>query len=658
MPELSIDQAFQLALLHHQAGRTADAEPIYRQILQLQPGHADALHLLGLISLNAGRAPDALDLIQQAIGLQPNLALYHNSLGQVQELLGQTEAAEAAYGRALQLDPNYSEAHNNMGNLQLKQAHLVPAISSYQTALGLNPNFATAHTNLGNAYLQQGELDSAILCLRRAVALNRNVPSYHCNLGNALAKQQDLLPAIECYQAALRLDPNDATAHNNLGTVYKDQGEPDQAISCYRRALELQPGAAAIHSNLLFATLGHPGFSSETITAEHVRWAERYAKPLRTLIRTHSNDRRPERKLRIGYVSPDFRDHAVARFLLPLLEHHQRDAHELYGYATVRRSDAITERIKGLLDAWRPISALTDPQAVDLIRQDQIDILVDLAGHTRNNRLLIFAHKPAPVQVTWLGYPAATGLDTIDYRLTDALADPAGSSERRVGEQIFRLPHCAWCYQPRDTPNFAARPPERPLTFGSFNNFAKIMPPMLRLWAQILGATPGSQLLLKTSLVLGDRIQDRVREIFREARVDPSRVLFWGPENERGAYLGLFSLVDIVLDAFPYHGTTTTCEALWMGRPVVCLVGQSHVSRVGLSLLTNVGRPELAARTEADYVRIATALGQDRPRLATLHKTLQAQMEASPLMDAPRFAADVESAFRTMWHTWCRRPGE
>lgn len=656
MSDQSADTLFHLALGHHQAGRLTDAESTYRQILALDPNHADANHLLGLIALHAGGAQAALTLVQKAIARNPRAAIYQNSLSQILEKLERFDQAEAACRTALRLDPNYAEAYNNSGNLLFRRAQIVPAISSYQEALRLNPNLASAHTNLGNALLQQGNLGAALPALHRAVALAPGVASYHSNLGNLLAKQQQFARAVELYRTAVHLDPNYADAHFNLGHVYKEQGKLDLAIASFRRAVDLRRDAAHFHSSLLHAMHYHSAIGPAEIAAEHVRWADRHTQPLRTLLRPHPNARQPDRKLRIGYVSPDLRDHAVARFLLPWLQRHQKDSYEFYAYAAVPRPDAVTESIKGLFDVWHPIGAMTDLEVADLVRQDKIDILVDLAGHTWNNRLLIFAHKPAPVQVAWLGYPNTTGLDTMDYRLTDALADPPDSMVRSPGEQLFRLPHGAWCFEPGIVPAPVPRSPARPLIFGSFNNFVKISLPMLRLWAQILTATAGSQLLIKTPLRVEEEIQDGIKRLFQEAGVAPGRVLFRGPENERSGHLNLFHEVDIVLDTFPYHGTTTTCEALWMGRPVVCLVGSSHVSRVGLSLLASVGLPELAATNEADYVRIAVALARDRSRLGALHATLPAQVEASPLMDAARFARDVETAFRTMWHTWCQQP--
>ncbi len=586
MPELTIDQAFQLALLHHQAGRTTDAEPIYRQILKLQPGHTDSMHLLGLIALHTDRPPAALDLIRSAISLRPNVAIYHNSLGQVLEMLGQTEDADAACRTALQLDPNYPEAHNNLGNI--------------------------------------------------------------------LGKQEEYGRAIPSYLSAIRLSPDYAAAHSNLGNAHKEEGEIDEALASYRRALALQPDTPFIHSNLLLAMHYHPELTPAAIAAEHGRWSERHAQPLVASIQPHANNRQPDRRLRIGYVSPDFRDHAVARFLLPLLQHHHGECFEVYAYAAVPRPDAITDHIKKLVEVWRDIRPLSDAQAAELIREDKIDILVDLAGHTGSNRLVIFAHKPAPIQVSWLGYPNTAGLHTIDYRLTDTYADPPGASGPTFPETLHRLPQGAWCFAPGENTAIAGDSPTRPLTFGSFNTFAKLNSPLLRVWARILAGTPGSRLLIKTPLRLSDQVQKRVRQILKKGGVESGRVEFRGRQKERGDHLHLFNEVDIVLDTFPYHGTTTTCEALWMGRPVVCLVGPAHVSRVGLSLLTNAGFPEWAAKTEEEYVRAAVTLARDRKSLAHLHTTMRAQVEASPLMDAPGFARDVETAFRTLWHAWCK----
>jgi predicted O-linked N-acetylglucosamine transferase (SPINDLY family) len=403
---------------------------------------------------------------------------------------------------------------------------------------------------------------------------------------------------------------------------------------------------------LLFTLNYHPGLDPATVYEEHLRWSRVHADPLRSFIQPHGNDRTPDRRLRIGYVSPDFREHPVGHFLLPLLAQHDRGHFEIYCYAQVPAPDGLTRQLQAHADRWQSLIGLSDAQAADLVRHHQIDILIDVAGHTSQNRLLLFAHKPAPVQVTFLGYPNTTGLATMDYRLTDAHADPPGLTERWHAEQLWRIPQCAWCYQPAASPPVGPRR-EGPITFGCFNYFAKVTEPKLQLWARILHLVPESRLLLKTWALSSENAQQRVRQVLGEAGIGEERLELRGYEPVHGDHLALYQRLDVALDTYPYHGTTTTCEALWMGVPVVTMAGQTHASRVGVSLLYNSGLSELVATTPEEYIRLAAELAGDPPRLSQLRSTLRQRMEGSPLMDAPRFACDIEAAYRTMWRCWC-----
>ena len=501
-------------------------------------------------------------------------------------------------------------------------------------------------------FREKGQLNEAIAACRQAIALKPGYADAHSNLGIALSDKGQLDEAIAACRQAIALKPNFPVPRSNLGTAFKNAGRLDDALDSYRSALALAPDRADIHSNLLLTLNYHPGFDAHAIAAEHRLWNRCHGEPLRSSLQPHPNDRNPERRLRIGYVSPDLRDHVVARFLLPLLENHDRTAFEIFAYAQVPVPDAMTQRLRTHADAWRSLVGLSDAQAAELIRQDRIDILVDLAGHTANNRLLVFARKPAPVQVTWLGYPNTTGLDTIDYRLTDSFADPSGSTDLHCSEKLFRLPACAWCFEPSASPAVAGRR-EGPITFGCLNNFAKITGPMLALWGRILQAVPESRLLVKSASFGNASVRQRVQQILGELGIAPERLELRGYEADYGGHLALYEQMDIALDTFPYHGTTTTCEALWMGVPVVSLAGGSHVSRVGVSLLANVGLSDLAATSPEEYVSIAVKLAGDLPRLTHLRSTLRERMAASSLMDAPRFARDIEAAFRQMWHRWC-----
>jgi predicted O-linked N-acetylglucosamine transferase (SPINDLY family) len=552
----------------------------------------------------------------------------------------------------LQLRPDYPQAHGNLGHALREQGKLDEAVAHCRRAVELKPDYAEAYNNLGNALRDLDRLDEAIACGRRAVELNPAMADAHNNLGNALKDLGKLDEAIGYFHRALELDPEFAEAHNNLGNVQKEQGNLDEAIACFRRAVELKPDYVEAHSNWLCAMLYSADYAPDAIYREHLRWNERFAAPLAGAIQPHDNDRTPERRLRIGYLSPDFRNHVVALFLLPLLEAHDRGQVEIFCYASVRARDDVTERCRAKADVWRDVFNLSDEQLASMMRQDRIDILVDLAMHTAGSRLLAFARKPAPVQVTYLAYCGTTGMSTIDYRLTDPYLDPPGADERFYSERSIRLPETYWCYRP-----IVDAPPVNPLpalqngyiTFACFNNFCKVTPPTLAAWRQLLQRVPNSRLLVHAHE--GSHRQ-RVREFIAQEGVSHERITFAG-KVPTSAYLRAHQQIDVALDPFPYGGGTTTCDALWMGVPVVSLRGQTAVGRGGASILSNVGLPELVADDIGQYVRIAAELAEDLPRLSKLRTALRERMQHSPLMNAPRFARHVEAAYRTMWQRWC-----
>ena len=432
--------------------------------------------------------------------------------------------------------------------------------------------------------------------------------------------------------------------------MFQTQGRTAEALRCFQQACGKQPEFAAAHSNLLLAMHYDPAKSPEEIFAEHRKTPHASVEPARS----HSNDPTPDRRLRIGYLSPDFRSHSVAFFFEPVIEAHDRAAFEVTCYSNVPRPDHATLRFERLADRWRNVRGLGDEAAAALIRADGIDILIDLAGHTGENRLDVMARKPAPVAVTWLGYPDTTGLPQIDYRITDAWADPPGASERFHTEELVRLPGGFLCYmKPRDVAGCGLPPCERTghITFGSFNNFSKLNPQVAEVWSAILDRVPGSRLLLK-SKALGDQgARQRARELFRGR--DGVELLARNPSVRQ--HLEIYGRVDIALDPFPYNGTTTTCEALWMGVPVVALAGRRHAGRASLSLLASLGLEELIAESVEDYARIAAGLAGDPARLRELRATLRRRMAESRLTDAQTFTRVLESAYRTMWRRWCER---
>jgi len=688
----AVQALFGDALRHHQGGRLAEAERLYRQILALDPRHADSLHLLGVIAFQGGRHENAIDLIGQAIGLEQDVAFYPNNLGLVLEDKGRLDDAiehyERAlalkpdfaeahynlgnalkhrgrlddaiehYARALALKPDFAEAHNNLGNALKDQGRLDDAIEHYERALALEPDFAEAHNNLGEARNDRGRLDDAIEHYERALALKPDYAEAHNNLGNALGDQGRLGDAIEHFERALALKPDFAAAHNNLGNALRDRGMLDDAIERYERALALKPDFAEAHSNLLLCMNYHSALAADRLEAESRRWNEHHALQHRPIGHGHVNDREPQRRLRIGYVSPDFRRHSVSYFLEPLLRAHDHAAVEVFCYAEVRAPDAVTDRLKAFADHWRVTVGMSDDALAQRIRDDKIDILVDLAGHTASNRLLVFARKPAPVQLTWLGYPHTTGLSTIDYRLVDDITDPPDDATSRSGERLVRLEGGFLCYGPPAEAPGPVAPPSLStgiVTFGSLNKLAKVSPPCLDAWAALLRRLPSARLLLKSKCLADGATRALLYARLAERGVAPERVTLLSSVPKTADHLAVYHRIDIALDSFPYNGTTTTCEALWMGVPVVTLRGERHAGRVGSSLLGRLDLHGLIAHSVEEYIEIAATLAADRGRLATLRQNLRTRMAASPLNDAPAFARKIEAAFRTMWRRWCEK---
>ncbi len=605
-----------------------------------------------------GQPAKAAEFIQRSLIVKPSNATAHNNLGNALRDLGRAKDAYTSYRRAVALKPDFAGAYSNMGNVQKDHGRLEEAISLYRTAVDFDPNYAQAHCNLGNALREASALEESAAACRRAIAIQPEFAEAYNNLGNALRDQKLPDEAADAYRRAIEIQRNLAEAHNNLGDVLKDVGRLDDALAEFRTAIQLRPNYAEAHSNLLYALHFHPTMSAEKIADEHRRWNAEQAEPFRAAARAHDNDPSPERRLRIGYVSPDFRDHCQAFFMLPLLAgHKRRDEVDVICYSDVLRPDARTEELKQLATAWRPIVGQSDAQLAELIRADGIDLLVDLTMHMARNRLLAFARRPAPVQVTWLAYPASTGLTAIDYRLSDSHFDPPGTDESIYSEKTIRLPETFWCYAPFDGEDLPLNPPPAmesgAITFGCLNNPCKFNLPLLKLWAKVLHRVTNARLML---LAPSADHRRRILAGFTSEQIDPSRIEFV-PYQPRPAYLQLYNRIDIGLDSFPYNGHTTSLDSYWMGVPVVTRVGERAVSRGGLSQLSNLGLTELAASTDAEFVSIATRLANDLPRLSLLRSTLRDRMLRSPLMDAARFTGHIENTFREMFRTWCVQGG-
>lgn len=652
-----IQQMVARAAEFSQSGRINDAEQLLRQILAQQHHQPDALTLLGMIALkkNDANAGDYLDraaaAYRQLIAEEPQPQWYYN-LAAVLRYRGLAEQSLEALRQAIALKPDYFEAHNNLGVLLEHGGQLDQAADAYRKAIELSPQFADAYFNLGNLYQRRGEVRAAIAAYQKAVLAKPAFPMALNNLGNLLRLIGQTEAAIEVYQHCLSFAPKFPEAWNNLGMTHRDAGQLDDALHCMDWALNINPGFYPAHSNKIHLQHFHPQYDAAAMAAEEKNWDQRHAQPLTKYIRTFDNDRTPERKLRLGYVSCDFYQQSRAHFIVPLLEGHDRTAFEIHVYSAVARPDAITQRLHAVADGWCNTAGMDDAALANRIRQDGIDILVDLSLHTPNHRLLTFARKPAPVQVTWLAYPGSTGLNTMDYRITDSRIDPPDADESIYSEQSIRLPDCWVCYDPL-IDNVPACPPRQdgPIIFGCLSAPWKINDASLETWARILKAVPGSRLHLQ--MVAKSQCEQVSRLMFSLGITSP-RVDFVH-RCPRGQYLRRYDPIDIALDTLPYNGMTTTCDALWMGVPMVTQIGRTAAGRMGASILNTIALPDLVARDADELVQLACGLANDVPRLHDLRKNLRGQLQASPLMNRRQFTANLEAAYRQMWRAWVKR---
>jgi predicted O-linked N-acetylglucosamine transferase (SPINDLY family) len=586
--------------------------------LAKDPGNARALHLLGNLCFRTGRAREALVLLERAVAVAApsDVTEVRNGYAAVLGALGRLREAADLLRQVIAAAPGHARAHNNLGVTLERAGRFAEAAEAFCQAAAFEPGNAVFATHLGTVLRKAGRPDEAEAAFRQAIGRDA------------------------CH----------APAHEGLAVVLRETTRHAEAITASRAAVTLRPGDPALHSSLLYEMHYATEVGPDELFAEHVAWARRHAAPLLGPVQTYDNDRTPGRRLRVGYVSPDFRRHSVATFAEPLLAAHDRDQVHVTCYSAARRTDAVTERIRATADVWRDIARASDADAAALIRADRIDVLVDLTGHMGDNRLLVFARRPAPVQVTYVGHPDTTGMAAIDYRMTDPFLDPPeGGSDARHSEALVRLPRIFGCYRPPDEVIEVAAPPciaNGFVTFGCLNNPAKITREALFTWARILHTIPGSRLTL-----LGES-STRVRAAFEESGVEPARVTWLG-RLSRSDYLAAFNGIDVALDPFPYNGQTTTCDAFWMGVPVVALTGNAYVSRMGACLLRHVGLDDFAADGVDGYVSAADSLSADRQRLTELRSTLRHVLLGSSICDGPTLAREVEQVYRQIWASWC-----
>lgn len=549
--------------------------------------------------------------------------------------------------------PGDANALRLMGVIALHAGNPASALDYLHRALDADPIAARSHGTLASALCSVGRLDDAASHATRSVELDPAYADGHVVLGLVRTQRGELTAAVESLRRAISLRPADSSAHNLLGNALSSAGRNDEAIAAYRESIRVNPGNSVAHDNLLLALNHHRGDDAATTFAEHVAWAQLHA-PSPPGAFECQVDRDPHRRLRIAYLSPDFRRHAVSCFFEPLLAAHDRQRVHVTLYANVQVEDEVSARLKSLADGWVHVAALSDQQLLDRIRADRIDIAIDLAGHTAGNRLRALAGRAAPIQVSYLGYPNTTGVRVIDLLITDVDLDPPRlRTDRWHVEQLIRLPRTMHAYRPPDeAPELAPRPAGA-IRFGSFNRLEKLTPRTFDLFAAALRAAPQAMLTIKTPALSDADTSRRVIDQLADRGVPPARVTLLGRDPTPAEHLARYHDIDIALDSYPYNGTTTTCEALWMGVPVITLEGPTRVARTTGGILRAIDLSELCAADEADFARIAAALAEDSVRLRQLRTDLRRRMTESPLMRPGALAGEVESALRSAWCGWC-----
>lgn len=643
---------YNLGNLLRQQTRLAEAETCYRRVIAIEPGYLNAHVNLGVTLKELGRPADAEACYRTALALEPDDAETLNNLGVVLKDQGRHGEAEAACRQSLALVPRDALAWNNLGIILKEQGRLAEAEAAYRGALQFTPDYPEAHNNLGVCLRAQGRLDEAVQALRKAIKIRPAYANACNNLGAVLVQLGQVGEAEQLYRQVLEFDASNAQTLNSLGGVLAGLGRPEEAITCFRKALQIDPDLLAAHSNLLF-TLNYGGnYDSTSLIEEAHRFGSAVRRIAAAGYSTWSCQTAP-RRLRIGLVSADLRNHPVGFFLESLLAHIDATRMELIAYPTGRAEDEATARMRPHFIAWKPIVDLGDEAAARLIHADGIHILIDLAGHTTDNRLPLFGWKPAPVQVSWLGYFATTGVPEIDYLLATRAEIPETHHDQ-FAESIWYLPETRLCFSPpRAEIPVSGLPALRNgfTTFGCFQNLSKVGDGVLDAWAEILSALPAAHLRLQCPQLANPSARIQLAARLQLRGVSPDRLTMLGGVD-RESYLAAHAEVDVILDTFPYPGGTTTCEALWMGVPTLTLAGETMLGRQGASFLTVAGLPDWIASNKSDYVSRAIAAASDLARLADLRSTLRQQVLASPLFDAPRFARRLEDALWQMWHGW------
>ncbi|KAF5750537.1 UDP-N-acetylglucosamine--peptide N-acetylglucosaminyltransferase SPINDLY-like isoform X4 [Tripterygium wilfordii] len=657
---------YNLGVVYSEMMQYDTALSCYERAALERPMYAEAYCNMGVIYKNRGDLESAIACYERCLAVSPNFEIAKNNmaialtdLGTKVKLEGDINQGVAYYKKALYYNWHYADAMYNLGVAYGEMLKFEMAIVFYELAFHFNPHCAEACNNLGVIYKDRDNLDKAVECYQMALSIKPNFSQSLNNLGVVYTVQGKMDIAANMIEKAIMANPTYAEAYNNLGVLYRDAGSIAQAIDAYEKCLKIDPDSRNAGQNRLLAMNYIEEGHDDKLFETHRDWGRRFMR-LYQQYTSWDNPKDRERQLVIGYVSPDYFTHSVSYFVEAPLVYHDYAKYKVVVYSAVVKADAKTNRFKEKVlkkgGTWRDIYGIDEKKVASMVREDKVDILVELTGHTANNKLGMMACRPAPVQVTWIGYPNTTGLPSIDYRITDSLADPPDTKQKHV-EELVRLPECFLCYTPSPEAGPVSPTPALSngfITFGSFNNLAKITPKVLQVWARILCAVPNSRLVVKCKPFCCDSVRQRFLTLLEQLGLESLRVDLLPLILLNHDHMQAYSLMDISLDTFPYAGTTTTCESLYMGVPCVTMAGSLHAHNVGVSLLSKVGLGHLIAKNEDEYVQLALQLASDVTALANLRMSLRELMAKSPVCDGLNFTLGLESTYRDLWHRYCK----
>lgn len=659
--DANIEQILQVALTQIQSGRLDEAKHNLQQVLVRKPdftaAHKHLGEVLRLIAQKTAKLSEQANLtVDEQYPRQKNQAMDFFDTATTLRSQGKVQEAMANYQQAIAIDSAFTAAYNDLGILLAINGRLEEALINFQNVVSLDPNNFIGYSQVGNTLRQLNRLDDAAINFRRAIAIDPNRARLHLVLSQILREQGQLSAAAATIEQALKLQHNNTDMLFALARIRIEQGRADSAMNLYGRILQIDPYHVGAGGGALFDMHYLPTYSPGDLFEAAKGFSGRYATRQRCLP-APNNPADPGRRLRVGYVSGDFNGHPVGLFMESVLANHDKTQYETYCYYNNDKFDDYTDHLQKSADHWRAVNGRSDEELARQIRHDGIDLLIDLSGYTGKSRLLAFAHKPSPVQITWLGYFDTTGLDAMDYIIADRFVIPS-EDERYYVEKVVRLPNAYLCFSP---PRATVEPGPLPalatgkVTFGCFNNPAKITDAVIACWSRLLHALPEAQLFLKYAAYRDTGVRHHYQDLFAQHDIAPERIRFAGPSS-RSQYHLAYQEVDIGLDPYPFNGCATTLEALWMGIPIVTLRNKRNyrfASRMGETLLTNIGLGECVTDNEDAYIAKAISLAVDLTRLDEMHNALRSQLLNSPVCDGAGFTRDLEAAFRDMWETWC-----